>query len=220
MVNDMRDWLTLLENEGQLYRMGAEVDWRGELAELQRQVILKQGPAVLYENIKDYRGGRCTKIFCGGTATQARTALMLGLPQNTPRDELIRQFRRRFNNPIAPEVIADGPVKENILRGDDIDLFQFPVPQWHPDDSGRYINTWCGVVTRDPEDGRQNVGVYRAVIATRDKINVLLVPAQNWGYITASTRRWASRCPSLLSTAGTRRWSSPGGCTSRLTSTA
>jgi len=106
---------------------------------------------------------------------------MLGLPKDTPRDEMIQEMRRRFNRPIAPEVIADGPVKENILRGDDIDLFQFPVPQWHPDDSGRYINTWCGVVTRDPEDGRQNVGVYRAVIATRDKINVLLVPAQNWG---------------------------------------
>ena len=181
MVNDLRDWLTLLEGEGQLYRMQAEVDWRGELAEVQRQVILKQGPAILYENIKDYRSGRCTRLFCGGIATQGRTALMLGMPLDSSRGELIRELRARFRNPVAPEVVASGSVKENILRGDDIDLFEFPVPQWHPDDSGRYINTWGGVVTRDPETGQQNVGVYRAVIASRDKINVLLVPAQNWG---------------------------------------
>jgi UbiD family decarboxylase len=181
MVNDMRDWIALLEREGQLYRMQAEVDWRGELAEVQRQVTMRQGPAILYENITDYASGRCTKLFCGGIATQGRTALMLGMPLDSSREALIRELRQRLSNPITPEVVASGSVKENIVLGDDIDLFELPVPQWHPDDSGRYINTWGGVITRDPETGKQNVGVYRAVIATRNKINVLLVPAQNWG---------------------------------------
>ena len=98
MRNDLRDWIELLENEGQLYRMKVEVDWQGELAELQRQVIIKQGPAILYENIKDYQAGRCTKLFCGGIATQQRTALMLSMPMTSSRQELVHEIRQRLNH--------------------------------------------------------------------------------------------------------------------------
>ncbi len=40
--------------------------------------------------------------------------------------------------------------KENIVKGDDIDLYEFPVPQWNRADGGRYIMTYGGVVTKDP----------------------------------------------------------------------
>jgi len=181
MIRDLRTWLDQLEAEGELYRLKAKVDWRGEIAEIQRQVGLNQGPAMLYENILDYEFGRCTKLFCGGQATPGRTALMLGLPKNTPHLELVKELRRRLRKPIAPREVETGPVKENIVTGKDIDLTDFPVPQWHPLDRDRYINTWCGVITRDPDTGRQNVGVYRGGIGGRDRIKVWLVPAQNWG---------------------------------------
>jgi len=106
---------------------------------------------------------------------------MLGLPKATSRQDILQLLRRRFKEPIEPEHVATGLVKENIIKGDDVDLFQLPVPKWHPFDGGRYINTWCGVVTRDPDDGKYNVGLYRGMILSRDKIGVLLVPAQGWG---------------------------------------
>jgi len=181
MTEDLRDWLVKLEAAGELSRVKAKVDWRGELAEVQRLVAKRQGPAVLYENITDYEKGRCTRVFCGGTATQARTALMLDMPGDASRTEIVAKLRQCFRNPVSPKVVETGSVKENIVRGDDVDLFELPVPQWHPDDKGRYINTWCGTVTRDPDTGRHNVGVYRGAISTRNTMNVLLVPAQNWG---------------------------------------
>ncbi len=181
MTEDLRDWLDKLEAEGELYHLKAKVDWRGELAEIQHRVITSQGPAMLYENIKDYETGRCTKFFCGGMGTMGRTAMMLDLPKNTSREVLLAELRRRLQNPVAPVTVANGSVKENIVLGDAVDLFELPVPQWHKDDNGRYINTWCAVITQDPDTGRHNAGVYRAAVSTKNKINLLLVPAQNWG---------------------------------------
>ena len=181
LTDDLRDWLQKLDDRGELFRLQTPVDPESELAEIQRRVMARQGPAMLYENITGYQSGRCTKLFCGGLGTLGRIALMLDLPLDTPRQQVVREIRRRLKTPLASETVAGGPVKENILRGDEIDVFQFPVPRWHPLDEGRYINTWCGVVTRDPETGRHNVGVYRAVLSQRNRIKVMLVPAQNWG---------------------------------------
>jgi 3-polyprenyl-4-hydroxybenzoate decarboxylase len=78
-------------------------------------------------------------------------------------------------------VVESGPVKDNIVEGDDIDLWQFPAPKWHATDGGRYIDTFCGVVTEDKVTGRDNIGVYRGQVVDRDKIAKLMVPTQGWG---------------------------------------
>ncbi len=148
VTEDLRDWLQKLDQAGQLFRLKTPVDWQSELAEIQRRVMARQGPAMLYENITGYENGRCTRLFCGGLGTLGRIALMLDLPLDTPRQQLVREIRRRLKTPLPPVEVAGGPVKENIVTGGEIDLFQFPIPQWHPLDGGRYINTSCGVVTR------------------------------------------------------------------------
>lgn len=177
---DMREWIQKLEEEGELIRVKAEVDWRGELGAITRKALTNREPAILFENIKDYQSGRCTKLFQGGLATPGRVALMLGLPKNTRRREMVDIVRKAFKARIPPVTVDNGPVKENIVK-DNINLYEFPVPKWHPLDGGRYINTWCGVVTKDPETGWVNVGLYRGMIVDRDKIGVLLVPSQHWG---------------------------------------
>lgn len=93
----------------------------------------------------------------------------------------MRHLREAFKNPIPPRVVDSGPVKENIIEGNDIDLYELPVPKWHGGDGGRYIDTFCGVVTQDKVTGRDNVGLYRGQIVDRDKIAKLLVPSQGWG---------------------------------------
>ena len=77
-------------------------------------------------------------------------------------------------------MIETGPVKENVIR-EGVDLNEIPVPWWHPQDGGRYINMWHGVVTRDPESGEYNLGCYRGHIVDKDKIVSLLVRSQHWG---------------------------------------
>jgi len=180
-IKDLRTWIETLETNGELKRIKANVDWGGEIAEIRRQVLEKRGPAILFENIKDHENTWCRKLLVGDLTTTKRIALMLGLSKDTPRPDIIKVLKRRLKEPIRPEHVVTGAVKENIVRGDEVDLFQIPVPKWHPLDGGRYINTWCGVVTMDPENGDLNVGTYRGMITSRNKIGVFLIPAKGWG---------------------------------------
>ena len=86
---------------------------------------------------------------------------MIGLPKDTPVTKTIQTIRDRIKKPVEPVRVKTGPVKENVLKGKDVDLFQIPVPKWHPLDCGRYINTFYGAVTKDPDTGINNVGLYR-----------------------------------------------------------
>jgi 4-hydroxy-3-polyprenylbenzoate decarboxylase len=178
---NLREWIKRLESEGELKHIDAEVDWNEEIGAITRKVYSKRGPALLFENIKGHKGTISTKLFTGGLLTIGRVAMMLDLPKETDIKNLIEVVRQRFKNPVEPKQVKDGPIKENIIRGADIDLFQFPVPKWHYLDGGRYINTFCGVVTKDPETGIRNVGLYRGMILDKDEIGVLLVPGQGWG---------------------------------------
>lgn len=183
MFRDLRGWIQTLEKEGELKRIKEEVNWNREIGAVTRKVFDKNGPALLFENIKGYNheGSRCKRLFTGGLATFARCALMLGLPKNTPVTKLIQKVKAGFRDSLKPMEISSGPVKENILMGEKIDLYDFPVPLWHPMDGGRYINTFCGVVTKDPETGHINVGLYRGMLKGKKEIAVPIVPSQHWG---------------------------------------
>ncbi len=178
---DLREWLDRLEAEGELKRIKAKVDWDLELAEVARKAIREHAPALLFENIKDHEHTRCTRLLTNALARRTRLVMALGLPKDTPWPEVVHVVRKRFKEAVPPVLVKTGPVKQNILKGDDVDLFQFPAPKWHPLDGGRYINTLCGVVTRDPDTGGQNVGLYRGKVSGRNKIGVLLIPRQHWG---------------------------------------
>ena len=78
--------------------------------------------------------------------------------------------------PIAPVEVAGGPIFENVMQGDDVDLFRFPAPQWNELDGGRFLGTGTATVTRDPEDGWVNLGTYRNQIMGR---NLLASEATN-----------------------------------------
>ncbi len=83
---------------------------------------------------------------------------------------------------MPPKIVKTGPVKENIVNGDDVDLYEFPVPQWNRLDGGRYILTYGGVVTKDPDTGVMNVGIYRGMVAGKNKIPILMWRAQHIGH--------------------------------------
>ena len=168
---DLRAWITKLEKAGELKHVKAKVDWDGEISQILKNVFMQHGPAVLFENIKGHENTFSTKLFAGGLATEARWNIMLGLPRDTHVSETIRTLKNRVRKPIPPVRVKTGPVKENIIKGKDIDLFQLPVPKWHPLDGGRYINTFYNAVTKDLETGTNNVGMYRGPILGKNKIH-------------------------------------------------
>lgn len=180
-ISSMRAFMEKLEQEGELKRITTEVDWDLEIGAIARKVHSSKGSALLFENIKDHKDTICTSLFTGGLATKDRIAMMMGLPREISHRDLSEEVRKRWNEPIPPALVDSGPVKQNIITGDKIDLYQFPVPKWHHLDGGRYINTFCAIITKDPETEIRNVGLYRGMILNKDEIGVLLVPGQGWG---------------------------------------
>jgi UbiD family decarboxylase len=178
---DLRAWMARLESECELKRVTARVDWDDEISQIIRKVYQQSGPALLFENIKGHENTFSRKLFTNGLGTQSRVNLMLGLAKNTPVTGTIQTIMKRMKKPLEPVRVKTGPVKENIIRGKDIDLFRIPVPKWHPLDNGRYINTFNGTVTKDPDTGQNNVGVYRGTILGKNKVGVLLMPMKDWG---------------------------------------
>jgi len=176
---DLREWIEKLEEVGELKRVGVEVDWNLEIGGILREVCDRSGPALLFENIKDCKKTLCTKLFTASLATFPRVALMLGLPKETPYRDLIQIWRERIKKPVKPVVVDKGPCKENILKGKDVDLFQFPTPHWHKLDGGRYIGTFHGVVTKDPETNWENVGTYRQVIHDKNSTSMSVAQGQH-----------------------------------------
>ncbi len=179
---DLRGWIDALREAGELHEIDAEVNWDRELGAITRKAFGRgDGPALLYNNITDYSDTISRQIFTGGLSNYSRVAMMLGLDKDTPIRDLVLATRDLFAKRLAPVVVDSGPVKENILTGDDIDLFQFPSPHWHPLDGGRYLITYAGCVTMHPDTGVHNVGAYRGKLGSKDTIPVLLFRPQHWG---------------------------------------
>lgn len=178
---DLREWLNALEGAGDLLQIGAEVHWDREIGAITRLAFSEGGPALLFENITGHRDTISTSLFTGGLATYARVAQAMGLPRQTHYRDIVNEYRQRLKTPIPFREVATGPVKENILLGDAVDLYQFPVPRWHHRDGGRYIVTFAGVVSRDPDSGVLNVGVYRGQVLNKHTIGFLLIGGQHIG---------------------------------------
>jgi UbiD family decarboxylase len=191
----LRGWLAQLEAEGELLRITEKVDWDEEIGGIARVNHGLCGPALVFENIKDHEDTPCATFMTCGLASRAKVALMLGLDRDTGEKELVRHLNVTYRKPIAPESVDTGPVKENVVKGDDIDLTRFPVPKWHATDGGRYIDTFCGVITRDPQTGRPNIGLYRGQLLGKREIGKLLVPVQGWGQHFAGYRAASEPMP-------------------------
>ncbi len=182
---DLRGWIAALKAHDELQEIDAEVDWNIELGTIMR---LAQGPgtgpAMLFNNIKDYNKptSRCRRIFGSALNNYRRIAMTLGLAPDAHPRELVKIGRNILAGAIPPKIVGTGPVKENIVTGNDIDLHDFPVPYWNRLDGGRYIITYAGVVTKDPDTGVMNVGIYRGMVGARDRIPILMWRAQHIGH--------------------------------------
>ncbi|MBW2066445.1 MAG: UbiD family decarboxylase [Deltaproteobacteria bacterium] len=165
---DHRDFFELLEKEGELARITREVDWDLEVGAIGRRVYEMEGPCLLFEKIKDYPEG--FRISNGTSGTWSRVALAMGLPKDTPVRTIYKEYEKALEKKIPPKEVEkdDAPCKENIMLGDEVDLYRFPTPMIHEGDGGRYIGAWDLVVCKDPDTGWENWGMYRFMIHTKD----------------------------------------------------
>lgn len=195
-VKGLRDWLKAVEKMGELKKIdGAHWDLElGAITDLYQQ---KPGsPALLFDNIADYPEG--FRVLSNSCMSLSRTAFTLDLPTDIPPLEFVKLWRektKKLEN-IAPRVVSDGPVLENVITDpDEIDVLKFPVPKWHEKDGGRFIGTGCLVVNEDPETGWVNCGTYRVQSDASDHVIVRMSPGRHG--ITIRDKYWdkGEPCP-------------------------
>lgn len=183
----LRGFIDQLFRYDEIAVVNEEVDTDLEIGAITRRTFDLQGPALLFTNIKGYPP--TYRFFTGMVSTYRRYAIALGLDPQTPLKNIIREYYERIKHPIPPEEVNSGPCKENKMVGDDVDLLSFPVPKWNPKDGGKYIGTFGCVITKDPETGWVNMGVYRMMIHDRRSTGMFIVPAQHIGYHFSKYRR-------------------------------
>ncbi len=184
--NDLREWMKALERATELKRVRESVSPILEIAEITdraskagRKGGVKGyepgGPALLFENVKDYPGA---KVLMNQFGSERRMKLALevetldeiagrirnllemkspdGLMEKLKMLPMLAEMGAVFPKVIKPK---DAACKEVILR-ENFSVLDFPVLQCWPMDGGRFI-TLPGVVTKDPKTGRRNMGMYR-----------------------------------------------------------
>ncbi len=197
---DLRTWLDDVKKIGQLMNVDG-VHWDLELSTLTEIINerSKNRPALLFDRIKDYPQG--FRVAANLVSSVDRLAMTLGMKPGLSDMAFIQAWRQQVKKitPIAAESVSTGPFFENVRRGKDIDVLQFPVPRWHELDGGRYIGTDDLVVTRDPEEGWVNVGTYRIMVHGPDRLGLHMSPGKHGRVHKEKYHQLGKPCPVAVS---------------------
>lgn len=178
---DNREFIEALKKTGDVVLVKKEVDWDLEAGAISRRACELSGPAILFEKIKDYPEGY--RIFAAPVATYRRVAIAMGLPANTPINKIYEAYEHREEHPVPPVIVSDGPCQENVMLGDDVDIYRLPAPMCHNGDGGRYIGTWGFVVSKDLDSEWTNWGMYRFHINSQRSLAMSPAPGSNLGMV-------------------------------------
>ncbi len=171
---DLNQFIESLEKEGELKRVSRSVSPILEITEITDRVSKKGGPALLFENVEGHRFPVVTNLF--GSEKRMRLSLggrspdevgdeLKGFLEMEPPDTLWKKIKTLPTlhqlSKVFPKKVEKAPCQEVVLR--DPDLSMLPALQCWPEDGGRFI-TFPLVITKDPETGKRNVGMYRLQI--------------------------------------------------------
>jgi 4-hydroxy-3-polyprenylbenzoate decarboxylase len=177
--DDLRGWLKQAEALGEV-KVVKGASWEKEIGEAAEVVLHDENaPCVVFDDVPGCpKGFRVLVNFFGGK----RRNMTLGFPTDLSKLELTEAFRaeRMGNMNLLPPVeVETGPVMENVLEGDDVDVLKFPAPQWHEADGGRYLGTGSYDVTRDPDEGWVNLGTYRVMVQNSKQVGIYISPGKH-----------------------------------------
>lgn len=169
---DLQEFIRVLEEKGELKRIKAEVDSNLEITEIADRVSKKYGQALLFENVK----GSKYPLLINAMGTYERMSMALGVDKLDDIGNDIEEFidisnylglmkkfqalpkLARMASVFSLKLPTKGSCQEVIENEPDLDTL--PILKCWPGDGGRFI-TLPLVITKDPENGTQNMGMYR-----------------------------------------------------------
>lgn len=177
--DDFRAFLTALREHGQLIEVNRPVALELDVAKAMRKSAATGGPAIVFND-----NGTEFALVGGIYNSRAKALLAFGCTEDNAFDDIVQRLKTR----ISPTYVDDGPVHENVILGDDIDLSMLPVPKYSPDDGGRYITPGF-VVSHDPETGVPDIGHYRCEIIDNKTMSLMAVPSHRFAKNQAKARQ-------------------------------
>jgi 4-hydroxy-3-polyprenylbenzoate decarboxylase len=180
---DLHEHLDALKEEGLLHVIDKPVNKDTEMHPLVRWqyrggIRERDRKAFLFTNVTDSLGRHYDiPVVIGAMAANA-DVYRIGM--DCPLDEVGQKWQQAINSPIDPVQVETAPCQEVVLTGADLQgpgngLDALPIPISTPGfDAGPYLTaaTW---ITRDPEDGIQNMGVYRGNLKAPDRLAVMML---------------------------------------------
>lgn len=183
---DLRQWLEEVEQAGELKRISG-ASWDLEMSGI-AEIVFRQGkkpqPAMLFDDIPGYPKGYRT-LF-GLMRSPLRIAKVLRLPEDQLDNvNFLQNLRKKLAEPrlVPPRIVTSGPVKDNTMTGNQIDLFKFPTPRFHELDGGRYIGTAAAIIQKDLDTGWVNLGTYRIMIVDKNRLVLHILEGQHGSII-------------------------------------
>lgn len=172
---DIQHFMRFLEDRGELVRVKAEVDADLEITEITDRVSKNYGKALLFENVK----GSDYPVLINSMGSEERMSWALGVEKLEDVERDIADLINMQNYMKIPSLIKSVPNLMRLLavlpwklpiKGacqevieHDPDLSTLPVLKCWPDDGGKFF-TLPLVMTKDPDTGVQNTGMYRMQI--------------------------------------------------------
>lgn len=168
---DMREYLSILEANGELACVDAELDPAWEVGLLARTLMDRQAEAALLRNV----AGASMPVVMNLFSNRRRCALALGVEES----DLLPHFLAALEGPVEPVLVDDAPCQEVVHTEGDL-LAQIPKIHWNPGDGGPYI-TFGLTISRDPETQHKNMGIYRIQIFDENRIGLNAHPPSHCG---------------------------------------
>jgi 4-hydroxy-3-polyprenylbenzoate decarboxylase len=187
MARDLRGFIQLLEERGQLRRITAPVDRDLEVAEIANRMLQAGGPALLFENVKD----SAFPIAVNLMGTVERICWAMNMENPLELEDLGKKLSM-LQQPKPPKTINQAvdfgkvlfdvlkakpsrdyfpPCQQIVIEGNDLDLTQIPMIRPYSGDAGQIITLGL-VITKDCETGTPNVGVYRLQLQSKNTMTV------------------------------------------------
>ncbi|MEA2904349.1 MAG: hypothetical protein QOI12_1736 [Alphaproteobacteria bacterium] len=191
-MGDLRVFLERAEAAGEFKRVkGADPNLEiGALFELSHEHLYP--PVMLFENMKGCDPSH--RILCN-----VRVARFVVGDLDLNAVKAYRSRPKEKSQPIPPRLVNTGPVYENVIEGDAVNVNKLPTPKWHGGDGGNYVGTECVVIVKDPDSDWVNLGTYRVSVADEKTLSVFIEEGKHGDVIR---RKWWAKgkpCPIAIS---------------------
>jgi UbiD family decarboxylase len=198
---DFRVWIEKARAIGQMREVD-NADLHLELGAITELNAKRRGPALLFGGFRGIQPG--FRILTGAMLNSRTLGLTMGVQEKLDTMALTNRIGEKLQTieskasdyPI--EYVSDGPVMENKVTGEDVDLNIFPAPIWHELDGGAYIGTGCGHIQKDPETGWINVGTYRVQRQSKNTVGTFISPGHHGSIIRQKYWDKNEPCPVVI----------------------